>query len=131
MHRSNPFRMNAFEEQPLEAYSAAQVRSVEQDVRRHLNSNPGGTVEVRVKYFDKQSRQWTTREGTVTADNNNQLFFTGTDGANGDADEEPIQWPVAGARYGEIATRMVDQGIRHATDIARDGIQAATMLSGT
>ena len=127
--RANPFNSNAFEQQPLEVYTAAQVRSVEQDVRRHLNSNPGGEVQVRVKYYDKDARQWTTREGAVTANNNNQLFFSATDGANGDADEEPIQWPVRGARYGEIACRMVDQGIQHATDIARDGIQAATFLS--
>ena len=129
MLRSNPFRRDAFEQQPLEVYSAAQVRSVEQDVRRHLASNPGGEVQVRVKYYDKDARQWTTREGAVTANDNNQLVFSGTDGANGDADEEPIQWPVRGARYGEIACRMVDQGIQQATDIARDGIQAATLLS--
>lgn len=128
LRRGDPFQANAFAAQPVECYSQAQVRSVEQEVLTHLHSNPNSLVQVKLKYFDKDSRNWVYREGNVAAQNN-QLFFAGTDGANGDADEEPIQWPVPGARYGEIALNMVAESIQQATNITREGIQAATLLS--
>lgn len=93
-----------------------------------LRDNPNGEVQVKVRYFDKDARSWVSRQGNVTA-HNNQLYFHGTDGASNDADEDPIEWPVPGAQYGEILTRVVNEGIQQATGIVRDGINAASALS--
>ena len=88
---------------PIEAYSQQQVKEVKDEVMTALRDNPNGEVQVKVRYFDKDARSWVSRQGNVTA-HNNQLYFHGTDGASNDADEDPIEWPVMG---GTIICREV------------------------